>query len=439
MTSSIQRSLWALGDFLSSKNRLMHSTPPTPTGIALLTLDYERETDPEFEIIREKLNKVTQRSRRVRHILLWDRLHNILDSPFHHTMQIMQKHNVQALCLLLKYTEETTTLRTLRKLVGCFWSRNMVSIEDQCFPPLPLCVVVYVRDEKHLQAQISKSMLKKLILLEIAPVLPAVFASVPKEMHFIKIKFVCKRKEYDLIADESAEWLAQVAKRYVKYCEERNIWATISWDKVLQRERGQMWKNLAKSFALAPNRLHRFKLKRSQSEPAIAPRRKPFISDEISASFDEEAAAIAVQLKHYQRPQGIWAHKHPRAEYLHKIFLELNHLREAARIKLIHRRQYFQRSGMHRGFTSPMERFYTRFQWIKSHSRDKTDQLIIYFHYGTVIQFNIARMKQPLTPSDIQILRHHLLAHSEAKKHRNSRMLLKHSERDGKKVQTKET
>lgn len=208
--------------------------------------------------------------------------------------------------------------------------------------------------------------------------------------------------------------------RYVQYCQGRHIWGSIAFDKILRKERMHTWKNVGKSFAAGQGRVQRFRLGRSQSEPAIAPRRKPFIHDEIAVGYGEEAAAIAVQLKNYNQHTGIWSYKHPKTKYLHKVFLELVHLRESTRVKLIHRRQYFQRTGMHKEFSSPTERFYTRFQWIKGYSHDKTDQLIIYFHYGCVIQFNIARMKNSLSPCDVQILRNHLLAHSEAKKHEAS-------------------
>lgn len=219
------------------------------------------------------------------------------------------------------------------------------------------------------------------------------------------------------MAGDSVLWLKRVAKRYANYCKEKSIWSSVSTGKILQRERLHTWKNLAKSFSVGEKRSYRFNLKRSQSEPTVAPRRKPFIHDDIVVNYGEEAGAIAVQLKNYSEKTGIWAYKNPKTKYLYQIFAELMHLRESMRVKLIHRRQYFQQTGMHREFNSSTERFYTRFQWIKGHSHQKTDLLVIYFHYGSVIQFSIARMKEPLSYGDIQILRNHLLAHSESKRH----------------------
>lgn len=211
MVLSVQQSLQAIGDYFSPRGRLRHTSSSLPTGLALISLDYERESDVEFEVVREKLNKVAKHSTSVQHLLIWDRLHPILESPFHHIMQTMQRSNVQGLCIILRYTSRKQTLRVLRKVCSALWSKNTVTVEDQCCPPLPICIIVYAKHDK----PPSQLLTKRLMLLEIAPLLPIVQQSVPKDMHFIKIKFFLHPKDYDLIADESALWLKHTAKRYV--------------------------------------------------------------------------------------------------------------------------------------------------------------------------------------------------------------------------------
>ena len=231
---------------------------------------------------------------------------------------------------------------------------------------------------------------------------------------------MCSPEEAEPASYEIAKWLKKNSKRYaIRRSDDTNprpLWSILSWDKVLRREGRKTWKYIGSSLTDTLSTPPRIRIRRSHSEPIIIPRRKPIISDEVLIQFGEQAAAIAAQLKHYKSDRGIWTYKHPHTDYLYAIFRELVEMREQVRVKLVHRKQYVEKLMGSPKVAGSADRFYTRFQWIKSYATQPTSQLIVYFHYGNMVQYSVARMTHPLTSADIQILRGQLLAHSEAKR-----------------------
>ncbi|OQV11651.1 putative 14-3-3 protein 2 [Hypsibius exemplaris] len=445
--------------------------------LALIAPDFDRVSSPEFELARKQLNSVIRESHSVAKLLMYDRKQNLLRSPFHHTIHGFQKHNVNGLFIALRFTEgkpavtegktavtegkpavtegkttgtggkpavtegkpavterktvgtegkpvitegkpavtggkttgtggKTELLNALRKITFYLWTKRLFSADEGC-PPLPIAVVVFATGSSRSKTDCQNLKSKILTVIEEgAP--PTVTA-----LHLVRVKVVWSRDEAERKTEETAKWLKTTAKWHELRFDGRKIWATVNGDDTFRREVKSAWKNVAEKLSSNPRAKRR--AKRSQSEPIVVPRRRPVIADEILVGYGEESAAIAAQLKHYPISTGIWRYKHPRTHYLHAVFRELVAMRESVRIKLIQRKQHFLKLGIptRTGNQNGPDRFYTRFQWIKSHSGEKTAQLIIFFNYGPIVQYSVARMRDPMTPCDIHILRARLLEHSE--------------------------
>ncbi|GAU92314.1 hypothetical protein RvY_04410 [Ramazzottius varieornatus] len=348
--------------------------------LALFTNDYECDFSPELEQVRSQINEVIASSDTISRLLIWDRRHNFMSKPFLHTMKSMQHHNVHGILFLLRVqSEHRYLLSNIHDMVTYFWAtsrrtavtnttRNEKS--DEC-PPLSLAFLVH----GSAGIQSMRENLRHRVQTQLLSLLPAIM--ITEDM--VKVKFVCFPEEAELLCHDLARWLKKNAKRYaIRRAFEMNhsLWSTVSWNKVLQREGRNAWKSIGSALTDTISAAPMVRVRRSQSEPIIIPRRKPIISDEVLIQFGEHAAAIAAQLKHYTSNRGIWSYKHPHTDYLYSIFHELVEMREQVRVKLIHRKQCVEKLlGMPKAKTS-VDRFYTRFQWIKNHVTQPTSQLI---------------------------------------------------------------